>query len=62
MKDALAQWIAENTTQKELAAKIGCAESYLSQIANGHRVPSLQLAKRISRATGGEVPTDALAP
>ena len=59
----LAQWIAKkDTTQRELAAKIGCSEPYLSQIANELRVPSLQMAKRISRATGGAVPTDALAP
>lgn len=58
----LAEWIAQNTTQKDFAREVGVTQAYVSLLAAGQRVPSLRLAKRISQATGGAVPTDALAP
>jgi len=38
--------------QKELAAKIGVNESYLSTIEGGKKEPSLSLLKKISLALG----------
>lgn len=37
------------------AGKIGCHYSYLSQIINGKRNPSFQLAKKIEEASEGKV-------
>ena len=36
----------------EVAKKVGISKSYFSQIANGHRSPSVELAVRIARAMG----------
>lgn len=42
--------------QSKLAARIGCSQSHLSDLARGHRSPSLELAHAIERATNGAVP------
>lgn len=41
--------------QKEFAHKAIVPDSYLSQILNKHVVPGLDVARRLSNATGGEV-------
>ena len=39
-------------SQTELAARVGTAASYISQIETGFRRPSIEMAKRIAAATG----------
>jgi transcriptional regulator with XRE-family HTH domain len=56
----LSAWIAENSTQARFARDANCSEATISRILKGDRTPSLRLAKRISQATGGAVPIDAL--
>lgn len=43
-------------TQTAWAARLGVSKSYLSDLLGGKRRPSLDLAFRIERATGGAVP------
>ncbi|MBC7156376.1 MAG: helix-turn-helix transcriptional regulator [Rhodobacteraceae bacterium] len=43
-------------SQREWAARFGVSEPYLSDLLRGNRRPSLDLACRIERATGGAVP------
>lgn len=38
-----------------LAASVGCETSTITRILRGERRPSINLAARIERATGGEV-------
>ena len=38
--------------QKQLAIKLNIQRTYLNSILNGRRKPSIQLAKKISKATG----------
>lgn len=45
-------------SQTVWAERLGIARSYLSDLLNGNKVPSLDLAVRIQRATGGAVPAD----
>lgn len=42
-------------TQEEFARRLGIAETYLSKIANGYKVPSITLAKKIELESNGEV-------
>lgn len=51
----LKRWISENTTQAQFARDLEISESHLSGVLKGARV-SLELAIRMSRATGGAVP------
>lgn len=37
------------------ADRLGISRSYLSDILNGNKIPSLELAAKIERATGGAV-------
>jgi len=46
-------------TQKELGRKSGLSRSFLSQVENGNRVPSLSSLTRISAALG-VIPIDVL--
>ena len=46
-------------TQKELGRKSGLSRSFLSQVENGSRVPSLSSLTRISAALG-VIPIDVL--
>lgn len=39
----------------DFAASIGTSASYLSQLLSEHRQPSLEMMRRIERATGGKV-------
>ncbi|XAI95589.1 Cro-like protein [Nostoc phage Nsp-JY21] len=45
-------------SQTVWADRLGIARSYLSDLLNGNKVPSLDLAVRIQRATKGAVPAD----
>ncbi|HEY9101702.1 hypothetical protein [Chitinimonas sp.] len=46
----------------KLARAAGTEAAYLSQIAGGHKIPSLQLARAIRDATQGQVSYDDLLP
>lgn len=59
-QQSLSQWIDANTTQANFARSVECSQSHLSLVLKGKRGVSLNLAKRISQATGGAVPIDAL--
>ena len=43
-------------TREVWAARLGISRSYLSLLESGTKMPSLTLAVRIERATGGAVP------
>ncbi len=45
-------------TQAEFGAVIGTTAASVSRLCSGNMRPSLDLAHRIERATGGEVPTE----
>ena len=47
-------------TQEELARELGISQGYLSMLLNGTRVPSLEMAQRISEKTG--VPIESFLP
>ena len=53
--ELLNEWLASQR-RTDFAEHLGISLPYLSQLAHGHRVPSLPLAIRIERATGGAVP------
>jgi transcriptional regulator with XRE-family HTH domain len=55
----LQSWIEENTTQARFADEAGLSKPYLSEILSGKKTPSLDMASRLSRATGGVVPISA---
>lgn len=40
------------------AGRLGVSRSYMSDLLNGKRQPSLDLALRIARLTGGAVPVE----
>ena len=56
-KHPLAVWLDEHEdiTQAKLAASAECSEPHLSLVLKGVRGVSMQLAKRLSDATGGAV-------
>ena len=56
----LAAFIRKRTTQAKFAREVACSESHLSLILKGVRGVSFGLAKRISEATGGEIPVETL--
>jgi transcriptional regulator with XRE-family HTH domain len=55
----LESWIDRNTTQARFADEAGLSKPYLSEILNFKKRPSLAMASRLSKATGGAVPLDA---
>jgi transcriptional regulator with XRE-family HTH domain len=56
-KDRLAAFIRRDPrSQAQFAREAGCSEGHLSLVLKGKRGLSVPLAKRISQATGGEVP------
>jgi transcriptional regulator with XRE-family HTH domain len=55
----LESWIVSNTSQARFAKTAGLSEPYLSEILSGKKRPSLKMASRLSRATGGDVPIEA---
>lgn len=58
---SLKAWIRVNTTQAAFARRVGCSEAHLSDLLSGRKMPSLQLAARMSAATLNAVPIDAFA-
>lgn len=44
-------------TDAALAGKVGCDRSYITQIRNGRRRPSLAMALKLKKATGLPVET-----
>lgn len=72
-KTALLRWVESNDRVRrerrgmggggavsELARKTGVSRQYMSRLVNGHARPGVALAKKISRATGGQVGVAAL--
>ena len=58
----LANFITQSGESRSAwADKIGISRSYLSDILNGNKVPSLPVAVRIERLTGGKVTAAMLA-
>lgn len=53
-------FIRENTTQVQFARDVECSESHLALFLQGKRGLSVGLARRMSEATGGKVPMQAL--
>ena len=49
-------------TRAMWAERLGVSRSYLSDVVNGNRRPSLDLAVRIARLTGGAVPVESWVP
>jgi transcriptional regulator with XRE-family HTH domain len=56
----LAKYIRENTTQAAFARGVNCSQTHLTLVLQGKRGVSVPLAKRMSAATGGTVPVNAL--
>ena len=57
-KHPLAKWIKANKwkiSQAKLASESRCSQSHLSLILKGKRGVSMELARRLSAATGGAV-------
>lgn len=46
----------------DLAKRLGTSKAYLSQLAHGHRKPSVKLARRIEIETSGQITRCALRP
>lgn len=59
-RSSLGDFIRQHTTQAKFAREVRCSESHLSLVLKGKRVMSFRLAKRISEATNGEIPVEAL--
>lgn len=57
-KDAIA---SSGKSRAEWAAELQISEAFLSQIVNGRKRPSLDVAFRIERATNGAVPASSWA-
>lgn len=58
----LDHWLDEtDTTQADLAARVGLTQGRISQIIR-EGTNSILTARRISEATGGQVPVDELLP
>ena len=47
--------VREKISQTDLAGKIGCSESYLSQLLNGTKSPSIPMMIKIMKATNDRV-------
>lgn len=52
----ITDWLKENTVSRAaLAELLGVSRGYMSDLANGNKKPSLEIAMRIHLATGGAV-------
>lgn len=52
----ITDWLKENIVSRAaLAERLGVSRGYMSDLANGNKKPSLEIAMRIHLATGGEV-------
>jgi transcriptional regulator with XRE-family HTH domain len=57
----LASWRSNHKRSlQSLADEVGCTQSFLSEVENGNRTPSLKMAARLGQATG--IPLDAFVP
>lgn len=55
----LADWIwSERITRTEAAKRFGLSQSYVVELCQGKRLPSLRVAERIRRETDGKVAAD----
>lgn len=61
-RQMLAEFLAKGTKQNEFADQVQCSAAHLCLFLKGKRRMSIALAKRVSAATGGEVPIRALVP
>lgn len=52
-------WIEAHSSRIAVAQAVGCSTAYLSEIVNWKKEPSLEMAGRLSAATGGAVPLSA---
>lgn len=52
----------ERIAQRTFAARLGVSTGYMSEIVNGLKVPSLEVAVRIDRLTAGAVPPSVWIP
>jgi plasmid maintenance system antidote protein VapI len=57
----LKTWIDRNTSQAQFARDVGCSESHISDVLKGKKRVSLDLAIKMSEATGRAVSVDAIA-
>ena len=49
-------WINRSRfTAEEFAERLGVARAYFSRVVNGKAIPSISLAKKIEKESGGEV-------
>lgn len=57
----LGEWIAaERLKRYEAAVRLGLSQSYLTEICQGKKAPSMAVAARIFRETAGKVRYDDL--
>lgn len=56
----LLTWIEENTTQAQFARDVEISEAHLCDILAGRKSPSLDLAVKMSKATGSVVSVEAI--
>lgn len=57
----LSDWLAENGfSQAGFAAHLGISQGYLSELLSGAKSPSMNTARLIKEATGGEITADDL--
>ncbi|RWR09784.1 helix-turn-helix transcriptional regulator [Paenirhodobacter populi] len=50
--------LSESMTQSSLASAVGVSRGYMSELVNGTKMPSLNLAFAIQHATKGVVPAE----
>ena len=50
--------VKRNVTQSDLAQRAELSQAYLSQIENGDRTPSAEMAEAIGRALGCDLESD----
>jgi excisionase family DNA binding protein len=55
----LADWIwSEKITRTEAARRLGLSQSYVVELCQGKRLPSLRVAEKIRHETNGKVCAD----
>jgi len=60
----ITDWMKQASAERkaEVAAEAGTTVDYLYQLSGGHREPSHRMAKRLHRASGGEMSLAAMRP
>ena len=51
----LATWVKAQGTQEQAGKSLGITQGHVSAVLKGRKVPSLQVAVNIERATGGAI-------